>query len=198
MHGGGGESNLNNSEKVIKKDIQKLLQKDPISRIVKSSYDKVANGRLVNLESKYSPQEKTHFDLVKNAAKDNMNLLKGLNRKDKEKKYIEDMTLLLGKPMNVKKNAETSIPKQFNLYQNYPNPFNPSTTIKFDLPKDANVTIKIYDIIGRVVATLVNNELKKAGSYDITWNASNYATGVYFYRIEAGSFVSSKKMVLLK
>jgi hypothetical protein len=103
------------------------------------------------------------------------------------------------------KNAKpliNNIPNAFNLYQNFPNPFNPLTKIKYDLPKSVsggvNVTIKIYDIIGREVTILVNNEFKKAGRYEVNWNASNYASGVYIYRIQAGDYVSTRKMVLLK
>lgn len=97
------------------------------------------------------------------------------------------------------------VPTTFNLYQNYPNPFNPTTKIKFDLPKDVNVTIKIYDILGRETAVLLNNEFRKAGRYEAVWNGQNFASGIYFYRIEARqagsstvSFVTTKKMVLVK
>jgi hypothetical protein len=103
------------------------------------------------------------------------------------------------------KNAKVvsnNIPTAFNLYQNFPNPFNPVTKIKYDLPKSAsggvNVILKIYDIIGREVTTLVNNEFKNAGRYEVSWNANNYASGVYIYRLQAGDYVSSKKMVLIK
>ncbi len=90
-----------------------------------------------------------------------------------------------------------NFPTIFKLYQNYPNPFNPKSTIKFDLPKEVNVTIKVYDLLGKEVKTLVN-EFKKAGFHQVEFDASNYASGVYFYRIEAGSFVQAKKMVLVK
>jgi len=89
------------------------------------------------------------------------------------------------------------IPNQFKLYQNYPNPFNPTTAIKFDLPKDANVSIKVYDMLGNEVVKLVD-EFKKAGSYSVDFNGTNLASGVYFYRIEAGDYVMNKKMVLVK
>ncbi|HRE09383.1 MAG TPA: T9SS type A sorting domain-containing protein [Ignavibacteria bacterium] len=97
----------------------------------------------------------------------------------------------------------SEVPKEFMLFQNYPNPFNPVTKINYDLPKDSKVKIVIYVILGREVKRLVNSELKTAGSYIIDFNASNYASGVYFYRIEAeepngNKFVDSKKMVLLK
>jgi hypothetical protein len=96
------------------------------------------------------------------------------------------------------KPVHNSIPIAFNLYQNYPNPFNPVTKIKYDLPKNTNVTIKVYDLLGREVTTLINNEFRNAGRYEVNWNASNYASGVYFYRIQAADYTSVKKMVLIK
>jgi hypothetical protein len=95
-------------------------------------------------------------------------------------------------------NIINSMPNAFNLYQNFPNPFNPVTTIKYDLPKNSNVTIIIYDLIGREVSRLVNNEFKNAGRYEINWNANNYASGIYFYRITSADFTDVKKMVLIK
>jgi ligand-binding sensor domain-containing protein len=88
-------------------------------------------------------------------------------------------------------------PLRFELSQNYPNPFNPSTTISYDLPQRAHVTLKIFDILGREVAVLVDEE-KQAGSYSVRWNALHVASDVYFYRLEAGSFVQTKKLVLMK
>jgi hypothetical protein len=88
-------------------------------------------------------------------------------------------------------------PKSFMISQNYPNPFNPVTNIRYDLPNDVRVLIKIYDLLGREIKTLVN-EFKKAGSYIISFNGAELASGVYFYRIAAGNFVSVKRMVLLK
>ena len=90
-----------------------------------------------------------------------------------------------------------NIPTKFSLSQNYPNPFNPSTTIKYDLPREEMVTIKVYDMLGREVKTLVN-EYKNAGSYSIEFNASNLSSGTYFYRITAGDFTEIKKLILLK
>jgi photosystem II stability/assembly factor-like uncharacterized protein len=92
---------------------------------------------------------------------------------------------------------ETGIPKEFRLYMNYPNPFNPVTVIKYDLPEDAYVFLKIYDLLGEEVAVPVN-EFKKAGSYNETIDASNLPSGVYFYKLSAGKYTDSKKMVLLK
>ena len=92
-------------------------------------------------------------------------------------------------------NQET--PSIFSLSQNYPNPFNPSTKIKFDIPKGSLVKLKVYDILGREVAVLVNEKLT-AGIYEYDWNASALPSGVYFYRLEAGDFIETKRMVLVK
>lgn len=88
-------------------------------------------------------------------------------------------------------------PKSFELKQNYPNPFNPVTSIKYNSPKDVFVTIKIYDITGREIKTLVN-EFKTTGSYIISFNGSELASGVYFCKIQAGVLVQVKRMVLMK
>jgi hypothetical protein len=87
--------------------------------------------------------------------------------------------------------------KDYALEQNYPNPFNPSTKIKFQLPKDGFVTLKVYDILGKEIATLINEE-KSQGKYEVNFNASSLSSGVYIYKIQAGDFVSSRKMILLK
>jgi hypothetical protein len=94
-------------------------------------------------------------------------------------------------------NSQTALPKDFKLTQNYPNPFNPSTKINYELPSDGIVSIKLFDITGKEVATLVN-EVKTAGYYTVTFNASNLPSGAYFYRLEAGSFIQTKKMMLIK
>jgi len=89
------------------------------------------------------------------------------------------------------------IPDKFNLYQNYPNPFNPVTNIKFDIQKNSFVKLKVYDIVGKEIAALVN-ENKSAGSYVVDFDATNLTSGVYFYRIETESFTETKRMVILK
>lgn len=88
-------------------------------------------------------------------------------------------------------------PLKFELSQNYPNPFNPSTKIRFDLPTQAFISLKVYDVLGREVATLVN-EMKQAGSYTVKWDASRMTSGVYFCRLRAGNFIETKKLLLLK
>jgi subtilisin-like proprotein convertase family protein len=89
------------------------------------------------------------------------------------------------------------VPVRFNLYQNYPNPFNPTTTIKYDIAREVDVKIVIYDILGKEVQTLVD-EHKKAGSYTILANFGNLASGIYMYKIKAGDFVDVRKMILVK
>ncbi|MCX6163006.1 MAG: T9SS type A sorting domain-containing protein [Ignavibacteriae bacterium] len=93
--------------------------------------------------------------------------------------------------------GETTNPDEFALLQNYPNPFNPATTINYQLPNTGNVKLTVYDALGHEAGVLVN-ESQNAGNYNIVWNASGFPSGVYFYRLEAGSFVSNKKMILLK
>ncbi|MBU0559416.1 MAG: S8 family serine peptidase [Bacteroidetes bacterium] len=98
-------------------------------------------------------------------------------------------------PTDIDKNVEQ--PYSFGLEQNYPNPFNPRTVIKFQVPSSKFVMLKVYDLLGKEVQTLVN-EQKPAGSYDIEFNADNLSTGVYFYTLTAGNFTETKKMVLLR
>jgi hypothetical protein len=93
-------------------------------------------------------------------------------------------------------------PKEFRLEQNYPNPFNPITRIRYSVPinvkgETSNVNLRVYDILGNEVATLVNEE-KQAGYYEVEFNASKIASGVYVYRLSTGSFVATKKMMVLK
>jgi N-acetylneuraminic acid mutarotase len=88
-------------------------------------------------------------------------------------------------------------PKTFLLEQNYPNPFNPSTTIRYQLPVASEVKLEVYDVLGKKIATLVN-ERQSAGSYQVVWNASGLSSGTYFYRLQAGTFVETKKMIMVK
>ncbi|MEQ8525163.1 lamin tail domain-containing protein [Gracilimonas sp.] len=105
--------------------------------------------------------------------------------------------LNLERAMETSGEVETGLPKSFDLKQNYPNPFNPTTNIAFDLPQAANVQLTVYDMLGRKVATLVNERMT-AGSHTAAFDASRLASGMYIYRIEAGSFESIKKMMLIK
>jgi subtilisin-like proprotein convertase family protein len=88
-------------------------------------------------------------------------------------------------------------PDRFVLEQNYPNPFNPSTTIKYSISQISSVTLKVYDVLGNEVAIL-DNEEKSAGIYEVKFNGSNLSSGIYFYKLQAGSFIDTKKMILMK
>ncbi|MEJ2637489.1 MAG: T9SS type A sorting domain-containing protein, partial [Calditrichia bacterium] len=107
--------------------------------------------------------------------------------------------ILLAEPsaVDIKTQAGQNLPKSFALEQNYPNPFNPTTTIAFSLPDMELVSLKVYDLLGREVKSLVSGK-KAAGTYEIQFNASHLASGIYYYRLQAGSFVSTKKLILLK
>jgi hypothetical protein len=99
-------------------------------------------------------------------------------------------------PVGVSNNG-TGIPSVYSLGQNYPNPFNPATNIKFGIPQNAFVTLEVYDMLGREVASLISQEMN-AGSYTAEWNALNFTSGVYFYKLTAGGFTETKKMILVK
>ena len=111
---------------------------------------------------------------------------------------LQDWGLLISESSIVGVEEENGIiPNSISLYQNYPNPFNPSTTIKWQQPEAGIVTLKIYDVLGREVATLINEELT-AGNHETVFDASQLSSGIYFYQLKAGSFVQTKKMILIK
>jgi flagellar hook assembly protein FlgD len=109
--------------------------------------------------------------------------------------FVEIIDFSIGEIINTNEPAE--LPTGYNLSQNYPNPFNPTTTIKYSIPKDEFVKLTVYDITGRVVKELVNG-YKSAGRYNVEFNASGYASGIYYYRIEAGQYNNVQKMMLIK
>jgi tetratricopeptide (TPR) repeat protein len=128
--------------------------------------------------------------------------IKGLNSNEKEvqmnikiaERLINGTNKVLGKNTVLQ---SANIPKTYSLSQNFPNPFNPATTVRYQIPKPGEVTLKVYDILGREVATLVK-ENKIEGSYDFSFNASRFASGVYIYQLRVNDYVSTKKMILLK
>ena len=90
-----------------------------------------------------------------------------------------------------------NVPEKYKLEQNYPNPFNPSTTISYEIPREEKVSIKIYNALGKEIATLIN-KIQSAGKYKVEWNAENFVSGIYFYSIKLNDYVLTKKMVLIK
>jgi hypothetical protein len=114
---------------------------------------------------------------------------------------INGQVIFLGnnrmKTTKVLKPDHNTIPDQYSLSQNYPNPFNPVTKINYSIPKQGFVTLKIYDLLGREIKSLVS-ETKQPGNYSVDFNGSNLASGVYFYRLESNSFTSIKRMMIIK
>lgn len=108
--------------------------------------------------------------------------------------YTQTFSIL--NPSSINK-IDVDIPEKFSLYENYPNPFNPSTNIKFDLPKNSFVKLIIYDILGKEIKTLINENLN-AGAYKINWNSENMQSGIFFYRLLTNNYDCTKKMVLIK
>jgi hypothetical protein len=107
--------------------------------------------------------------------------------------YKIDLDMVTG----IETDKENTPLKSFVLEQNYPNPFNPSTSIRYEIGRQQFVVLKVYDVLGEKIATLVNEE-KPAGTYEINFNASALTSGVYFYTLDAGSFIETKKMILLR
>lgn len=110
---------------------------------------------------------------------------------------ITNVNLWLDKPITSVNSLYDRMPSDYSISQNYPNPFNPSTRIKYSVPKTCNITIKVYDILGREVSTLLN-EVKQAGNYEIQFSGTNLASGIYFYQMRANGFVETKKFILMK
>jgi hypothetical protein len=106
-------------------------------------------------------------------------------------------TLQVIPPIGIQKEGENLLPEKNKLFQNYPNPFNPVTRINFDLPKQGLVTLKIYDVLGREVKTLIN-EVKSPGKYSVDFNATELSSSVYFYKLECNGFTNIKRMLLIK
>jgi hypothetical protein len=109
----------------------------------------------------------------------------------------DDSLILVNQYTGVNDHNQPNTPNSYSLVQNYPNPFNPTTTINYQLKFGGRVTLKVYNILGREVATLVNEE-KPAGNYSIVFDAGKLSSGIYFYRLQTGNFVATKKMILLK
>jgi hypothetical protein len=171
-----------------------------------AAYDKVIKSNLVGYDGISARFEKLfaylHIKKDITTASQILSEIKGMNSEDTEVQMRINLAerLIYGSDKVVRKNANTvkdNIPKTYELYQNYPNPFNPITTIKYQIPKPGLVTLKVYDILGKEVAPLVN-ENKIEGTYNISFDASRFASGIYIYQLRVSEYVSSKKMILLK
>jgi hypothetical protein len=107
-----------------------------------------------------------------------------------------DIVLKVANTIGVKE-ISSVLPGKFELYQNYPNPFNPSTIIRFKIEDLRFTTLKVYDILGKEIASLVNEKLK-AGTYEVTLDGGNLSSGIYFYKLTAGNYIETKRMILMK
>jgi hypothetical protein len=110
---------------------------------------------------------------------------------------IHDTLTIANQLAGVEGQLNPGIPQEFRLEQNYPNPFNPSTTIRYGLPNRSHVTLSVFNTLGQSVSTLVNGE-EEAGYHEVQFDGRHLSSGVYFYRIEAGSFVQTRKLLLIR
>jgi hypothetical protein len=168
------------------------------------------NGTLVFC-FKYSPERNFYLDFIIDTWDSSMDTYEGTDIADLDSDGIPELIMqkhvyppYTWKSLFWKRDKTVDvhddnyyIPEGFNLYQNYPNPFNPATTIKYDIVKTQEVKLTVYDILGREIATLVNTQ-QQPGSYEVSWDASNFASGIYFYTLTSGNFVATKKLILLK
>jgi hypothetical protein len=181
------------------------LQNDQFDNAI-SAYDDVIKNYSTEYDGISARFEKLfaylHIKKDPTTAAQILSEIKGMNSKDVEvqmrlniaENLINGANKRMGKSANL---VGDNIPKTYGLYQNFPNPFNPSTTIRYQIPKPGLVTLKLYDILGREVATLVG-ENKIEGTYDVSFDASRFASGIYFYKLDAGQCTQIKKMILLK
>lgn len=107
------------------------------------------------------------------------------------------LTDILFRSVFVNVNEQIDLPATYALHQNYPNPFNPSTTIEYEIPKESFVTLKVFNLLGQEVATLVD-ETKQAGRYEVKFNGLSLSSGVYFYKIRSKDFIETKKLILVR
>jgi hypothetical protein len=183
-----------------------------------STFNSTVNGSNVKLNwSTASEQNNSGFEIERKNSVNNewkkISFIQGNGTTNENKNYsYEDRNISSGKynyrlkqvDFNgnyeyhaLQNEVEIGVPKKFALSQNYPNPFNPATKINFELPRSSNVKLSVYDITGKLASELVN-EQRAAGYYTVEFNASNLSSGMYFYRIEAGEFTTTKKMILVK
>jgi hypothetical protein len=160
-----------------------------------NDYDQIYQHNLNNTKGIHALINKECLTVLLNEGGDLMSVQQSHEKIKQHKSNILAL-ITVGKVSQLNISLNPNIPKQYKLYQNYPNPFNPVTTIKYDIPKSGYVTFNIYDLLGREIYSI--SEYKQAGSYNIRFDGSKYASGLYFYRIEAGGYVEVKKMVLIK
>lgn len=169
------------------------------SEVVKVRLTELETGKVFEFDSDQTIELKAEL-IKENPQKRISNRITVINgskvtEQQEEPSYNYELQILTGSAVST--TIDLAVPDRFELSQNYPNPFNPSTTISFSLPEIANVELHVFDLQGRLVSTLVSDRLE-AGYHSKTFNASNLASGIYFYRLKAGSFSTVKKLTLIK
>jgi len=194
MNGQGGaqkQLTIRNEELRIKKN-KKIIDKNPAHKISQKSY---TNAKRKGEFAQNTLYTKEQIKKIEN----NISLFVPSGYKELQKKMSDDMKLLAEvSKVEMKSAINTNIPNRFNLSQNFPNPFNPVTEIKYELPINTYISIKVYNALGEVVTILVNNEYRTAGIYSVKFDGTNYASGIYFYNMETKNFRETKKMILIK
>lgn len=200
------------------KRIEKIINDDPKMKRLKESYVKTSSERTQKIENIIREESKNEKDfeiyskraneidnLKQDRARKNLFELKHLSNEQLEKRRIDDLLIMAKDFRNEKTNIDNlSLPFEYKLSQNFPNPFNPVTTIHFQIPEDGIVNIKVYDVAGREIKTLIN-DFKQVGTYSVVFDGTNFASGVYFYRLlvstpsgESNKFVETKRMIMIK
>jgi len=159
--------------------------------VVVTADGRTAGDLLTYVSTLVTGSDATKYELAKNLAE------QVCNQQTIAANLVPVGNVLYKNSSGLQVNWNFDVPKDFSLLQNYPNPFNPTTSISFSIPQSEFVTLKIYDVIGKEVANLVN-EFKDAGNYKFNFDASKLSSGIYLYRLHAGNFTTSKKMMLIK
>ena len=192
----------------ISKKLQNMISRDSTMKRMKRNYEK----EITRINSKTDAEINSSNHIVRDRAiekkaKDELLIRKSINilmtsksmtREQRAERQLEDILLVSNNGKSIGgEYTGNIIPIEYNLSQNYPNPFNPSTTIRYSIPNQSHVVLKIYDLTGREIKILVN-DIKTPGNYSVSFNASELSSGIYFYKLTAGDFVQTKKMVLVK
>jgi len=193
-------SNINGYGGSVKTSKIKKLKKfediKPINKIIRQTFEKSLQNNLISSDIKFDKSQKNRED---SEIKNILNKTRNLSSKQKIK-FIDDKGLkIINKNYFNKKTISNSNKNSDNitLLRNYPNPFNPNTIINYQLQMSSDVTLKVFDILGNEVASLVNGK-QNAGSYEVEFNGANLSSGIYFYTLKAEGFSETKRMLLLK
>jgi hypothetical protein len=181
------DSKGNVIELLINNQTSENLKQVKIKAIEYPDWVKIANKEVIMNELKRHQKNTARFifDVDKSAPVDSNSSISFRIEDNNGKSYVRNINFVVSAPVD------------FELFQNYPNPFNPSTSIKYSIPKSVLVTLKIYDVLGKEITTLVN-EKEEAGLHKIEFNPTNLSSGVYFYTLKTEGFLQTKKMILIR